>query len=54
MNQELLAIEKELEKLEEVWDLVNKWETAWDKYKSGSFWTLETEEIEETVQNLFR
>lgn len=47
-------MEKELEKLEEVWGLVGQWEDSWDKYKSLTFWELETDEMEENVMFLFR
>lgn len=40
--------------LELVWGLADQWEKAWNKYKNSSFWTIETEEMEETAQTLFR
>ncbi|PZC72708.1 hypothetical protein B5X24_HaOG210722 [Helicoverpa armigera] len=54
VNLDLLKMEKELEKLEEVWGLVNQWEESWEKYKTQSFWEMETDEMEENVMFLFR
>lgn len=54
VNLDLQKMEKELEKLEEVWGLVGQWEDSWDKYKSLTFWELETDEMEENVMFLFR
>lgn len=47
-------MEKELEKLEEVWGLVNQWEESWEKYKNQTFWEMETDEMEDNVMFLFR
>lgn len=40
--------------LEIVWQLTDEWDKAWEKYKCGEFWTIETEEMEQTAQTLFR
>lgn len=45
---------KELAALELVWTLADEWDTAWEKYKSGEFWTIQTDEMEEKAQTLFR
>lgn len=54
MNLDLQKMEKELEKLEEVWGLVFQWEESWEKYKTQTFWEMETDEMEENVMFLFR
>lgn len=54
MNLDLQKMEKELEKLEEVWGLVYQWEESWEKYKTQTFWEMETDEMEENVMFLFR
>ncbi|XP_041988681.1 dynein axonemal heavy chain 2 isoform X2 [Aricia agestis] len=54
VNLDLQKMEKELEKLEEVWELVNKWEESWEKYKDQRFWEMETDEMEDTTMFLFR
>nr|CAI5834494.1 unnamed protein product [Callosobruchus analis] len=53
-SQDLNKLEAELSLLEIVWKLAEDWENAWEKYKSGEFWTIETAEMEETAQTLFR
>lgn len=45
---------QELATIELVWQLTDEWDTAWDKYKSGEFWSIQTDEMEEKAQGLFR
>lgn len=40
--------------MELVWELAAQWSAAWNSYKSGEFWSIETAEMEETAQMLFR
>ncbi|KAJ2950232.1 hypothetical protein O0L34_g11594 [Tuta absoluta] len=54
VNLDLQKMEKELEKLEEVWGLVLRWEESWEIYKNQVFWEMETDEMEENVMFLFR
>ncbi|XP_068632350.1 dynein axonemal heavy chain 2 [Battus philenor] len=54
VNLDLQKMEKELEKLEEVWGLVSLWEDSWEKYRTQTFWEMETDEMEENVMYLFR
>ncbi|XP_050668613.1 dynein axonemal heavy chain 2 [Leptidea sinapis] len=54
VNLDLQKMEKELEKLEEVWGLVYQWEESWEKYKTQTFWEMETDEMEDNVMFLFR
>ncbi|XP_053613118.1 dynein axonemal heavy chain 2 isoform X1 [Plodia interpunctella] len=54
VNLDLQRMEKELEKLEEVWGLVFQWEESWEKYKTQTFWEMETDEMEDNVMFLFR
>ncbi|XP_045494772.1 dynein axonemal heavy chain 2 [Colias croceus] len=54
VNLDLQRMEKELEKLEEVWGLVFQWEESWEKYKTQTFWEMETDEMEDNVMYLFR
>ncbi|CAG9819075.1 unnamed protein product [Phaedon cochleariae] len=51
---DLSILDAELGALESIWQLVEEWDRAWDKYKSGEFWSIETTEMEETAQTLFR
>ncbi|CAH2077128.1 unnamed protein product, partial [Iphiclides podalirius] len=54
VNLDLQKMEKELEKLEEVWELVVQWEDSWEKYRTQTFWEMETDEMEDNVMYLFR
>ncbi|RZC39320.1 dynein heavy chain 2, axonemal-like [Asbolus verrucosus] len=51
---ELTKLEREIAAIELVWQLTDEWNKAWEKYKSGEFWEIETEEMEVTAQTLFR
>lgn len=53
-NMDLIKMDKELSILEEVWNLVNSWEEAWESYKSTSFWKIETEQMEEFSNELYK
>lgn len=53
-SHELAQLEKELLTLELVWQLADEWDTAWESYKSGEFWSIQTEEMEDKAQGLFR
>lgn len=53
-NQDLKRMDKELQILEEVWDLADQWEEAWLGYKYGSFWDIKTDDMEELANTLFR
>lgn len=53
-SAELIKLEKDLAAIELVWELTQQWEEAWERYKLGNFWTIETEEMETTAQTLFR
>lgn len=51
---DLIKLDKELAILEEVWNLVNSWEEAWEVYKVMSFWKIETEQMEEFSSELYK
>lgn len=53
-NMDLIKLDKELTILEEVWNLVYSWDEAWEGYKSMSFWKIETEQMEEFSNDLYR
>ncbi|KAK4876213.1 hypothetical protein RN001_012635 [Aquatica leii] len=54
MSVELQALEAELEAIELVWQLTDEWDTAWESYKTGGFWSIKTDEMEDKAQTLFR
>ena len=45
---------QDLNALEVVWELGEQWDTAWERYKTGNFWSIEIDEMEETANILFR
>ncbi|XP_023311334.1 dynein heavy chain 2, axonemal [Anoplophora glabripennis] len=51
---EIIRLQSEMAALEIVWQLAEEWDKKWDMYKSGEFWTIETAEMEDTAQTLFR
>lgn len=53
-NQDLRRLDRELAVLEEVWDLASQWEDAWLSFKSGNFWEIKTDDMDEVATTLFR
>lgn len=53
-NMDLIKMDKELSILEEVWNVVDSWDAAWEGYKSTSFWKIETEQMEEFSNELYK
>ena len=45
---------QELDQLQAIWELTLDWESHWDEWKANSFSDLETEAMEEHVNNLYR
>jgi len=40
--------------IELVWQLTDEWNDAWERYKTGNFWTIEIEEMDTTANLLLR
>lgn len=40
---------QELDALKEVWELTAEWNTAWESYQTGEFWTADIKEMEDNV-----
>lgn len=49
-SKELQQIEKDLEHLDQIWQITKEWEKLWDSWKTGQFVDLITEEMESTAQ----
>lgn len=45
---------KDIAVIELVWQLTNEWNDAWERYKTGNFWTIELEEMDATANLLLR
>lgn len=50
----LLLATKELDALQQVWEITRDWEENWNQWKTGRFLTLQTEAMETTAHGLFR
>ncbi|XP_074107880.1 dynein heavy chain 2, axonemal kl-2 [Cotesia typhae] len=53
-SEELNKIDREFTAIQLVWELTNKWEESWERYKTVNFWTIETEEMESVATKLFK
>lgn len=49
-----LSAPKELEALQQVWEITRDWEENWSQWKTGRFLMLQTEAMEATAHGLFR
>lgn len=45
---------KELDALQQVWEITRDWEENWNQWKTGRFLTLQTEAMETMAHGLFR
>lgn len=45
---------KELDALQQVWEITRDWEENWNQWKVGRFLTLQTEAMETMAHGLFR
>lgn len=45
---------KELDALQQVWEITRDWEENWNQWKMGRFLTLKTEAMETMAHGLFR
>ena len=53
-NDQLFTVEKDLEILKEIWSLIGEWEIMWNTYQSGEFWSVDINDMEESVVSLYR
>ncbi|XP_060146269.1 dynein axonemal heavy chain 2 isoform X4 [Globicephala melas] len=53
-SKDLQNLEKELDALQQVWEITRDWEENWNQWKTGRFLTLQTEAMETTAHGLFR
>ncbi|KAK7827526.1 hypothetical protein U0070_026732 [Myodes glareolus] len=54
ISKDLQNLEKELDALQQVWEITRDWEESWNQWKTGCFLTLQTEAMESTAHGLFR
>ncbi|XP_011862155.1 PREDICTED: dynein heavy chain 2, axonemal [Vollenhovia emeryi] len=53
-SRELAQLDKDVAVIELVWQLTGEWNDAWERYKTGNFWTIELEEMDTTANLLLR
>uniref|UniRef100_A0A8P0SL08 Dynein axonemal heavy chain 2 n=1 Tax=Canis lupus familiaris TaxID=9615 RepID=A0A8P0SL08_CANLF len=53
-SKDLQNLEKELDALQQVWEITRDWEENWNQWKIGQFLTLQTEAMETMAHGLFR
>ncbi|XP_046433182.1 dynein axonemal heavy chain 2 [Neodiprion fabricii] len=53
-SMELAKLEKDLTAIELIWQLTDEWNEAWERYKTGNFWTIGMDEMDATANALFR
>uniref|UniRef100_A0A8C8ZZR2 Dynein axonemal heavy chain 2 n=1 Tax=Prolemur simus TaxID=1328070 RepID=A0A8C8ZZR2_PROSS len=53
-SKDLQNLEKELDALQQVWEITRDWEENWNQWKMGQFLTLQTEAMETMAHGLFR
>lgn len=53
-SKDLQNLEKELDALQQVWEITRDWEENWNQWKTGRFLTLQTETMESMAHGLFR
>ncbi|XP_030042289.1 dynein axonemal heavy chain 2 [Microcaecilia unicolor] len=53
-SKELASIEKDLDTLQQVWEITREWEQNWEEWKAGCFLNLQTEVMENVAQSLFK
>ncbi|KAI5104428.1 dynein heavy chain 2, axonemal isoform X1 [Silurus meridionalis] len=53
-SKDIQSLEKDLDDLQQVWEITDQWETHWNEWKSEQFDTLQTENMEITAQTMLK
>ncbi|XP_042367999.1 dynein axonemal heavy chain 2 [Plectropomus leopardus] len=53
-SKSIRTLEKDIDHLQQVWEITQEWNANWDIWKVGQFATLRTESMESTAQELFK
>nr|XP_019958870.1 PREDICTED: dynein heavy chain 2, axonemal [Paralichthys olivaceus] len=53
-SKSLCTLEKDLDHLEQVWEIAQEWNSSWNIWKVGQFAMLQTEDMESTAHDMFR
>ncbi|XP_053341025.1 dynein axonemal heavy chain 2 [Clarias gariepinus] len=53
-SKDIQSLERDLDDLQQVWEMAQQWETHWNEWKSEQFATLQTDNMEVTAQTMFK
>ncbi|XP_051799543.1 dynein axonemal heavy chain 2 isoform X2 [Acanthochromis polyacanthus] len=53
-SKTIRTLEKDIDQLQQVWDITVEWNNNWNIWKLGQFAALQTENMENTAQDLFK
>ncbi|CAI5672498.1 unnamed protein product [Oreochromis niloticus] len=53
-SKSIRTLEKDLDQLQQVWDITEEWNANWNIWKAGQFGTLQTESMETAAQDMFK
>ncbi|XP_037928394.1 dynein heavy chain 2, axonemal [Teleopsis dalmanni] len=53
-NLDLRKLQAELAIIKEIWELVNEWQKNWNEWKSGNFWEINIDIMEDTAITLYK
>ncbi|XP_062849650.1 dynein axonemal heavy chain 2 [Trichomycterus rosablanca] len=53
-SDDIQILEKDLEYLQQVWEITHQWNSQWSELKAGQFASLQTENMEVTAQTMFK
>ncbi|XP_071333968.1 dynein axonemal heavy chain 2 [Trachinotus anak] len=53
-SKSIRMLEKDIEHLQQVWEITQEWNANWNIWKVGQFTTLQTEDMESTAQEMFK
>ncbi|KAJ0006370.1 hypothetical protein NQD34_013643, partial [Periophthalmus magnuspinnatus] len=53
-SKSIIALEKDIDYIQQVWEIADDWNTKWNMWKDGQFATLQTESMESTAQDMYK
>nr|XP_057923809.1 dynein axonemal heavy chain 2 isoform X2 [Doryrhamphus excisus] len=53
-SKTIQALEKDIDYLQEVWEITQEWNSHWDSWKEGQFTSLRTENMESKAQEIYK
>lgn len=53
-NQQLRQIQSELLVIRQIWELILDWQSAWEEWRSGNFWKINIDIMEDTAMALYK